>query len=211
MMNYKKIEPDTWKRKEHFEFFSTFDEPFFGIVSEIDCTRAMEKAKAENASLFSWYLHKSLLAVNDIEELRCRVIAGEPVIFEKVHGSATIGREDGTFGFSFVPFDRDFSVFDTSLKNEIDAVKRSEGLRLSEESKRINVIHYSSLPWNKFTGLSHARDFKYEESQPKITFGKIYEEAGKKMMAVSINAHHGLVDGLHVSKFLEIFQNLMNE
>ena len=210
-MNYKKIEPDTWKRKEHFEFFSTFDEPFFGIVSEIDCTRAMEKAKAENASLFSWYLHKSLLAVNDIEELRCRVIAGEPVIFEKVHASATIGREDGTFGFSFVPFDRDFSVFDTSLKNEIDAVKRSEGLRLSEESKRINVIHYSSLPWNKFTGLSHARDFKYEESQPKITFGKIYEEAGKKMMAVSINAHHGLVDGLHVSKFLEIFQNLMNE
>jgi chloramphenicol O-acetyltransferase type A len=211
MMNYKKIELDTWKRKEHFEFFSAFDEPFLGIVSEIDCTRAMEKAKARNASLFSWYLHKSLVAVNDVEELRCRVMGGDPVIYENVHASATIGREDGTFGFSFVPYDRDFSVFDTSLKNEIDAVKKSEGLRLTKESKRINVIHYSSLPWYKITGLSHARNFKYEESQPKITFGKIYESEDKKMMAVSINAHHGLVDGLHISKFLEIFQNLMNE
>ena len=74
---------------------------------------------SHDVSLFSWYLHKSLLAVNDVEELRFRVMGGTPVIFEEVHASATIGRKDGTFGFSFVPFDRDFATFNSSLKKEI--------------------------------------------------------------------------------------------
>ena len=35
MMNkFEIIEINTWNRKEHFEFFSHFDEPFFGVVSE---------------------------------------------------------------------------------------------------------------------------------------------------------------------------------
>ena len=39
------IDISNWNRKEHFEFFSAFDEPFFGITTPIDCTIAMKKAK----------------------------------------------------------------------------------------------------------------------------------------------------------------------
>lgn len=56
-----------------------------------------------------------------------------------------------------------------------------------------------------------ARSFTLLDSSPKITFGKMYTKDDRKMMAVSINAHHGLMDGLHVAKFLELFQKLMNE
>ena len=59
-----------WNRKEHFDFFNEFDEPYFGIVSEIDCTKAYQISKNKGQSFFAYYLHKSLLAVNQVEEFR---------------------------------------------------------------------------------------------------------------------------------------------
>jgi len=45
----------------------------------------------------------------------------------------------------------------------------------------------------------------------KITFGKTYRNANKLLMPVSVNAHHGLVDGKHIGTYFEIFQELLNE
>lgn len=207
----KIIDQTTWKRKEHFEFFSKFEEPFFGIVSEIDCTKAMLKAKESRSSFFATYLYKSLKAVNSVEELRSRVVDEKVVVYEMVHASSTIAREDETFAFSFVKYSEDFNRFEKALKREIKEVQNSTGLRLSEGAIRHDVIHYSSAPWFKFTGLSHARSFTLPDSSPKITFGKIFTKDNHKLMPVSINAHHGLVDGIHVAKYLELFQQLMNE
>ena len=36
----KIIDYNNWIRKEHYEWFKNFDEPFFGVVSEVDCSIA---------------------------------------------------------------------------------------------------------------------------------------------------------------------------
>ena len=56
--------------KEHFHFFRKFEEPFFGTTVEIDCTKAYEKAKELDSSFFIYYLHKTLIAVNQLESFR---------------------------------------------------------------------------------------------------------------------------------------------
>ena len=124
---------------------------------------------------------------------------------------ATIGREDGTFGFSFTKFSPDFKTFNKELKEEVANVKNTKGLRVNDDAKRLDVVHYSTLPWNKFTGLTHARNFNSDDTVPKITFGKTTTIGAKKMLPVSIDVHHGLVDGIHFSKYLEEFQKLINE
>jgi chloramphenicol O-acetyltransferase type A len=207
----KIIDPSTCKRKGYFDFFSHFDDPFYGIVSEIDCTNAYQFAKAENRSFFSHYLHKSLLAVNEIEEFRYRAEGDKIILFDKIHATSTIAREDGSFGFSFIPFNFDFKIFDQSLKKEIKNVQDATGIRANAETSRNDVIHYSSIPWVKFTGLTHPRNFKAQDSIPKITFGKAFPNGEKKIMPVSINAHHGFVDGLHLAKYLELFQKFMDD
>ncbi|MCK9211524.1 MAG: chloramphenicol acetyltransferase [Ignavibacteriaceae bacterium] len=207
----KTLDLNSWNRKEHFNFFSQFDEPFFGIVSEIDCTIAYRTSKEKGHSFFAYYLHKSLLAVNGIEEFKYRIDEDKVIVYDKIHASPTIGRDDGTFAFSFIEFNDDFLTFEDSLKKEIENVQDSVGLRLTENASRKDAIHYSSIPWNTFTGLTHARNFKFVDSVPKITFGKIFLREEKKIMPVSINAHHGLVDGLHVGKHLTLFQKLMDE
>ena len=207
----KIVNLNTWKRKEYFDFFSSYDDPFHGLVSEIDCTIAYKKSKIENISFFSYYLHKAIIAINNIEEFKYRVVNDEVVLFDKIHPAATIGREDGTFSFSFNEFSQDFSIFDNALKKVIDKVLNSSGLGLSKNAYRADVVHFSSIPWIKFTSLTHASNFKIKDTVPKITFGKMYLKDEKHFLTIAVNAHHGFIDGIHISKFLNEFQNLMNE
>lgn len=199
-----------WNRREHYAFFSQYDNPFFGLVTEIDCTHAYQASRQEQHSFFAYYLHKSIIAVNEVAELRYRIHQGKVVVYNAVHASTTIGRKDGTFGFSFIPFTPDFGSFHQVLSREIEAVENSTGLRANEDTRRIDVVHYSVLPWNRFTGLTHARSFRTEDTVPKITFGRAFAAGEKMMMPVAIDVHHGLVDGLHVARYLEVFQQLMN-
>ena len=34
----KIIDIATWNRREHYEHFSAFDDPFFGVTVNVDCT-----------------------------------------------------------------------------------------------------------------------------------------------------------------------------
>ena len=206
----KVIDLKTWKRKEYFDFFSSFDDPFHGLVSEIDCTMAYKKAKEQKISFFSLYLHKAITAANKIEEFKYRIDNNKIVLFDTIHSAPTIGREDGTFSFSFNPFNKDLAIFDKSLKEVVKKVQNSVGLGLSENSYRTDVIHFSSIPWSKFTSLTHARNFKIEDTIPKITFGKMFLNEERYFLPIAVNVHHGFADGIHVSQFLKEFQYLMN-
>ena len=200
---------DTWNRKEHFQFFKQMEEPFFGITTRIDCTKAYEKSKEMGVSFFTYYLHKTLLAVNAVENFRYRIIDDEVYIFDTIDASATIFREDKTFGFSLIEFDENLTAFAEIAKKEIERVKNTTGLITRDFE--INLIHFSAVPWIDFTSYSHARSFSWLDSCPKISFGKMVEENNKKTMAMAIHVHHGLMDGYHVGEFVSLFQEMMEE
>ncbi len=204
----QKLNLETWNRKEHFLFFKQMEEPFFGVTINVDCTKAYEKAKDLEVSFFTYYLHKTLVAVNTIEPFRYRILNDEVYIFDQIDVSSTILREDKTFGFSQIEFSEDLNQFAENTKNEIARIQTTTGLFTREYSE--NLIHFSALPWINFTSFSHARSFTLPDSCPKISFGKMMEENGKKNMPMSIHVHHGLMDGFHVGQFVELFQKLMN-
>jgi chloramphenicol O-acetyltransferase type A len=204
------LDLENWPRKEHFHFFRQFEEPFFGATVEIDCTKAYETAKASDTSFFIYYLHKTLVAVNTIECFRYRISGDQIYINDRIDGSATIGRKDGTFGFSLIEYNADFKIFEQTAQTEIERIQSTTGIftRAFEED---NVIHFSAIPWLNFTSLSHARSYTFPDSCPKISFGKMTTSAtGKKTMSMSVHVHHGLMDGLHLGQFVDCFQELMN-
>lgn len=200
------IDLASWNRREHFNFFSAFDEPFFGLVSTVDCTRALAEAKQLGVPFFLYYLHCALLAVNEVEALRYRIEDGQVYCYDCIHASATIGRADHTFGFSFIEQHDDLAAFVAAATAEIAAVQASEGLRLSPATARPDVIHFSAIPWVRFTGLTHARSFGRPDSCPKLSVGQTYVEGAATLLPVSINVHHGLADGYQVGQFLAAFQ-----
>lgn len=201
------LDMERWARKAHFEFFSRFEEPFFGLTVQVDCTKAYDHAKASGHSFFLSYLHKALVAANLIEAFRYRIIDGQVWVYDQVNASPTINRPDGTFGFGYMNYEEDFAVFETNAAIEMDRVRNSSGLEPAVSGE--NVIHFSSIPWISFTSLSHARSFAHQDSIPKISFGKMTAINGTRSMPLSVHVHHGLMDGYEVGRFLEEFQRLM--
>lgn len=204
----QKFNLDTWNRKEHYLFFKQMEEPFFGITTIIDCTIAYQKSKELGISFFTYYLHKTLMAVNTIESFRYRIIENDIYVFDQINASATILREDKTFGFSLITYAEEINEFAEITKNEIARIQSISGLFTREFAE--NLIHFSVLPWINFSSYSHARSFTWPDSCPKISFGKLTEENGKKTMAISVHVHHGLMDGYHVGLFTSLLQDLMN-
>lgn len=205
----RQLDISRWARKDHFNFFRKFEEPFFGVTIRVDCTNAYAKARAVDASFFLYYLHKSLVAVNQIEPFRYRISGDDVFVYDQVNASPTINRPDGTFGFAYLDYHERFEIFHKHAAAVIEDVKKSTGLVPAIAGE--NVIHYSSVPWLNFTSLSHARSFSFNDSIPKISFGRMSEESGRRMMPVSIHVHHALMDGYHVGLFAEQFQQLLND
>jgi len=204
----QKIDISSWNRKEHFEFFNTFEEPFFGITTQIDMTIAYEKSKKLQIPFFVYYLHKTIAAINQVENFRYRIEDNEVVLYDEIDASATIMREDKTFGFSFMKFHSDIQEFAEIAQTEIERIQTTQGLFTREFPE--NIIHFSAVPWINFTGLTHSRKFTLKDSCPKVSYGKLMTDNGKKTMAMTVLAHHGLVDGYHMGLFVDGLQNLLN-
>lgn len=207
----KKIKLDlaNWNRISHYEFFSKMEEPFYGLTVNIDCTKAFTRAKELEIPFFTYYMHKTLVAVNAIENFKYRIIDKDVFIYDRIDASATIMREDKTFGFSLIEFESDLNLFHQHTKIEIERIQNTKGL-FTRDFPETNLIHFSAIPWVNFTSLSHARSFTYPDSCPKISFGKLIDKEGTKMMAMSVHVHHGLVDGYHVGLFVDEVQKQMN-
>jgi len=207
MMKY--LDKENWDRKEHFELFSSYQEPYWGVTVNIDVTLAKALAKSMNISFYFYYLHKSLLAANSIAEFKYRIDQEKRIeIYDDIHASSTLQRKNGTFGFSQIAYSEDLDTFLQNANAELQRVENSNSLFGPTNTN--NVIFYSALPWVQFTSLSHARNFEYYRGIPMISFGKLIKQDKKFLMPLSIHVHHGLVDGLHVGKYIDVFQEKLN-
>lgn len=203
----KKLNFKQHSRTDHFNFFNGFDEPFYGVSINLDCTEAYHYCKNEGISFYHYYLHKILMATNAIPEMRYRLIEEEVYDAVTVHASATVLRDDKTFGYSRMIFDDDFSAFSKNVQSEVDRIKAGSGLDVMKGM--VDVIHFTAIPWIKFTSVSHARHFGFEDSMPKISTGKIFKESGKIYIPFSVHVNHSLVDGYHLGQFIEKIEELI--
>ncbi len=203
----QKINLETWERRAVFDFFRVFSEPYHGVCIRVDCTATYSFAKAQGLSVFLSLLHRSLVAAQQVENFRTRIVDGAVWRYEVVHGGSAVGRPNGTIGFAHYSYRKRIEEFVGDASVEVERVRKRDDV---ERFAQANLIRYSTLPWFDFTSISHARDFSQDDSAPRITFGKITEKDGHRTMPVSIHVHHGLADGLHVAQFVDRFQKLLD-
>lgn len=200
----KKLKLETWNRKEHFKFFSQFHDPYFAITVHLDVSKAFTYSKANNYPFFALYLYACMKAINSVENFKFRIVDNEVIIHDTIHASATFLRENKTFGFSFIHFDPDFKKFYANYKAEKHRILNSNDLFPPIDSEA--CIYCSAMPWLSFTGHKEPLFGSKKESVPKLAFGKCVKENGTLKMPVSIAVNHALVDGYHMSLFVDQFQ-----
>jgi len=204
----KTIDIASWERKEIYEFFSGFSDPYFGLTAPVNVTKAVTLAKKEGTSVFALYLHACMKAINSIENFKYRVIDGEVHVFETINASTTILRENKTFGFSFINFNKDVDAFKINIDAEKDRIQNSTNL--FPPVNTLDCVYCSAIPWVNFTGHKEPVLGKEMETVPKLSYSKITEKEGAYFMNVSLDVNHALIDGYHASLFFTRFQEFLD-
>lgn len=204
------IDIDTWKRKENFLFFKDFANPCFGITVEIDCTVAYTTTKQKTYPISLYCMHAALVAANRIEEFKYRTEGDGVIRYDTLNLNTPIMAPDERFRTVILPYHEKIENFLTTAAPIIERAKRGEGDVYGNEDTHRDVILISVLPWIRFTSIQIAGHRDAAGGFPMLAFGKITEENGKRLMPVSINANHAFMDGFHVARFLDEFQNQLN-
>lgn len=206
---YQPVDVATWKRKEHFEKWIQFDEPFHGVVVTIELSKARHYCKNNGYTLFAFYLYHFIEALNESRPLKYRLIDGQPVEFEEVFSGLVVLKPDDTFAYGHLIQTDSLATFEKQLAQEKQRI--IERGSLHDRERFLNITHFSVLPWTDFLSLSHARKYSDGDSIPKITFGKISLKNGRYTMPMAVHVHHALVDGKDVAEFLGRFQKRLDE
>lgn len=204
------LDLEGWTRREHFELFRHYRDPFFNITAEVDVSRALAHCRRPvGPSFFLSTLYLSLRTANEVEPFRYRLRDDAVVVHEVVHGGSTVLRPDDTFAFAYVEYAPSFEEFAARAETAL-AASRNAG-PLDPRDDRDDLIHHSMVPWIAFTGIKHARRPVAGDSVPKIVFGRHHGTPGAERMPVSVEVHHALMDGIHVAAYLDGFQQHLDD
>ena len=203
------LDLESWPRRQHFEHFRRYDNPWFNLCADVDVTALLDWCRTSGRSFFAVSLWHSLAVANEIQEFRYRIRGDGVVVHPVIHGGSTVLLPDETFRFAYYDYSPDMNRFVAHVADVLERVK-SEAGGLDPQDDRDDLIHYSVIPWVAFTSFSHARRWGTDDAVPKIVFGKHREVGDRRLMPVSVEVHHALVDGLHVARFYEGLQRRLD-
>ena len=205
---FTELDLERWPRRATFEFFKDYEDPFFNFTANVDVTRAYEFCKARDLSFSLTVLYYSVVAANEIREFRIRLVDDRLVEFDRIHPTQTILNDDETFSFAY--FEMKDDVFEFNRTGREAMVKYKSLKTFDVETDRHDLIYYSVIPWVSFTSFKHASRLDKRQTVPRIVFGKVFDEGDRKLMPLSVEANHTIMDGLHVGKFFSRFQDNLN-
>jgi chloramphenicol O-acetyltransferase type A len=148
--------------------------------------------------------------MNKIENFRYRFVNREPYLFDCIHPSFTDAIIDtDNFKIVTVPMEDSLHLFIKKAKEASD-IQGSIFINTHEE-KREDLVYITTFPWAKFSQVSHTSWINPYDSIPRLIWGKFEEINGKKMMPLSIEAHHAFADGRHVGILIQNLQAKLNQ
>ncbi|MCI4670956.1 MAG: chloramphenicol acetyltransferase [Bacteroidia bacterium] len=201
---YKELDLINWNRKSTYDYFRSFEDPFFNICSYLDVTDLQRYSREKNYSFNLCILYYSLKVANEMEEFRMRLLDDKVIVYDRINCGSPVLHEDETFSFCYFVLHDSLEAFVRDGKERI--AQQLESKELDPKTGELNMIHYSVIPWTSFSSFKHAKKFIEGDSIPKIVFGKYFEESGRLKMPISVAVNHALMDGFHLGKYLNKLQ-----
>jgi chloramphenicol O-acetyltransferase type A len=202
------VDMHTWSRSDQFKVFSAFDLPHFSMCANVDLTTFVPVVKERGGSFTVALVYVLARAANAIREFRFRIQAGIVVEHEVVHPSFTLLVDDDLFAFCTTGYFDDFSQFAAEAGARMAHVRAHPTLK--DQPGQDNLLFMTALPWVSFTSFQHPMNLNPEDSVPRFAWGKIFEEGDSLKMPLSVQAHHALMDGIHMSRYYARVQDLLD-
>jgi chloramphenicol O-acetyltransferase type A len=198
-----------WARRDLFEFFHGYANPYFNICTRLDVTRLVGLLRDRpDVSVSLAYLYLALRVANEIEPFRYRLKDGKVIVHDVINGGTTVLLPNESFSYAYFDYQEDFQTFFLAAR---ESIKRVQAAGLLKPTMRDDLIYFTVLPWVSFTSFAHARTPGRGESIPRIAFGKFARESDRTLLPISVEVHHALMDGLHVGRYLTRLEEVLAE
>ena len=204
-MGFVKIDLDTFPRRKHLEHFISMAYPYVGITANVDVTEFRQFCKVKNYSFYLAFLHAVALAADTVPQLRQRIRGGEVYEYDVCPTSHIELLENETYCYCTLHHHmelEDYLAYAQATRLQC----RAQG-SIDEEEDVESMYFISSLPWLHYSALIQPVAGG-NESNPRITWGQYQpDHTGRLQLPVTLLAHHGLVDGIHIARFYQNFES----
>jgi chloramphenicol O-acetyltransferase type A len=204
------LDMDNWDRKPHFEFYRSFEDPYYNMSAELDVTKTLAYSQHHDLSFFHVCLFLCITAANQTKEFRYRLRDDKVLVHDLIHPSCTLLNDNLTFSFcefntvaSFVEFDKLATLAKQHKKLPAEDVNAAE---VSD-----NLIYFSIIPWVSFKTFTHPKQGGTKNAIPNIGIGKYFAQGEAYKMPLSVEVNHMCVDGYHLGQFFQTLQALFDQ
>lgn len=197
-------------RSRQISLFDRYDQPAVNIAAEAQCADYTVAAKAAGIPPFALMLWAIGRASMEIENFRLRLLDGKVSRVEKLTLSYTILGPDDDLNFSHVTFGEDLARFIADYLHDRTQARMARDLRLLPMTGR-DFVFATCMPWLRFTSIQHPMARFGDCSIPNIAVGKFTREGGEMRFPLAVQAHHGLVDGIHIHRFIARVEAILDE
>ena len=205
----RRIDLETWPRRKHFELYRSLAYPYFNLCADVNVAPLVRAVKERESSFTAYVVYLLARAANAIPQFRHRIRGDGIVEHRIVHPSITVLTEDDLFAFCTFEYTEDTGAFVRSAVEAMDRVRQDPSIE--DEPGRDDYLFMTAIPWVSFTSMTHPVPLSPPDSVPRIAWGRYRAQEGNLSMPLSVHAHHALMDGIHVGRFYERVQGLIDD
>lgn len=207
-MTMRTIEFTSPHQRRHFEFFRSMNHPHFSLCANVEIGGWLDMARRRGLKITPSIVHLLARVANEIPQLRRRIREDRAVEHDIVHPTFSVATDvSDAFSFCHVEYSPDLEDFVQRATAAMEEMRTNP--IFEDEPGRDDYLFMSPLPWVSFTSVQHAMQYHPHDSVPRISWGKFSESGGRTMMPLSLQAHHALVDGVHVGKFFQRVEEIV--
>lgn len=205
---FQKINRSTWKREEYFNHYLSNIPCTYSMTVKLDITQLHH----QKLKLYPTLLYLITTIVNRHEEFRTALNdKGEVGIYKTLSPCYTIfHKETETFSNIWTPYNESYTTFFTDYKKDIQEYGSIEHL-IAKPNIPENTFPVSMIPWCNFDAFNLNLQKGYQYLLPIFTIGKYESINGRFILPLSIQVHHAVCDGFHLSRFIHELQQAIEK
>ena len=203
-MNYEIIDMNTWPRGKMFQHFMNENKVVMSLTVDVDVAPLLafvKKNKLKFYPVMMWIVTK---VINAHEEFKLDWSAnGELIKWDCISPIyADFNPENEKLIRTVVEYSDDLTVFHKRF------MANREGTSAPLQMK--NSYGISCLPWVKYNHIDIQSFGKGTNVKPFVMWGKHEPSGEKEMMPLTMQVHHAVADGFHLSRFFNEVQAEIN-
>ncbi len=199
------VNMENYPRKSHFDYFRQLAYPYVGFTANVDVTQLLCRARELGGSGFLAILWAASQAANAVPQLRQRIEGDAIVEYDHCNVGHTVALPDETFCNCTTDCRRSLEEFLVYGQVCQEQARLQHGFSNSPDAQ--SMIFVSCVPWVSFTQCIQPAPIP-ADCNPRLVFGKYIRQEDRTLMPLHIQCNHALVDGLHLAKFYQKFQEL---